>query len=155
MGSLSDVQVKNLKPGKKSYKKFDGDGLFIEVRPTGRKTWFQKYSIVRIVDGVEKRVVDEFRIGKYPAISLKKAREISQEIQAKIAQGIDPKVELRNNLEEAKKQEEIEGLTFRVIRKEWWKKWKLTKAVDTQENWKRHLQHFMNDFDYKPTVTIY
>lgn len=133
MGTLSDIYVKNLKASEKTYKIFDGEGLYIEVRPTGRKTWFQKYSFVRIVDGNDSRVVDKFKIGKYPAIGLKKAREISQEIQAKIAQGIDPKAEANNQLEKAKKQAEIAGRTFEVVKNEWWDKWKITKAINTRK----------------------
>ncbi len=37
MGKLSDSKIKSLKPKEKPYKVSDGEGLIIEVKPTGRK----------------------------------------------------------------------------------------------------------------------
>ena len=36
---LNDIQLRNLHPKKKAYKVFDGQGLYIEVSPTGAKYW--------------------------------------------------------------------------------------------------------------------
>ena len=36
---LTDIALKNLKPGLKAYKRSDGGGLFVLVQPNGRKYW--------------------------------------------------------------------------------------------------------------------
>ncbi|MEO1927986.1 MAG: integrase arm-type DNA-binding domain-containing protein [Nautiliaceae bacterium] len=40
---LSDTKIKRAKPKDKMYKMFDGEGLYIEIKPTGRKVWRVKY----------------------------------------------------------------------------------------------------------------
>lgn len=40
---LSDKTCKTAKPKEKPYKLFDGNGLFLEVLPTGKKLWRLKY----------------------------------------------------------------------------------------------------------------
>ncbi len=40
---LTDKACKNAKPEEKSYKRFDGGGLFLEIMPNGSKLWRQKY----------------------------------------------------------------------------------------------------------------
>lgn len=40
---LTDTECKNLKPSAKTYKKSDGQGLFLEIRPNGAKYWRLKY----------------------------------------------------------------------------------------------------------------
>lgn len=67
MGALTDVQVKNLKPRAKAYQVADGEGLVLEVRPSGQKAWLYRY---RFFGRAEK-----LSLGSYPDISLGKARE--------------------------------------------------------------------------------
>ncbi|PIR39545.1 MAG: recombinase [Alphaproteobacteria bacterium CG11_big_fil_rev_8_21_14_0_20_39_49] len=40
---LNDRKCKNAKPKEKSYKLFDGGGLYLEVMPAGGKLWRLKY----------------------------------------------------------------------------------------------------------------
>jgi hypothetical protein len=40
---LSDTQVKRAKPGEKLVKLFDGNGLDLEVQPSGAKFWRFRY----------------------------------------------------------------------------------------------------------------
>ncbi|MCL1908871.1 MAG: Arm DNA-binding domain-containing protein [Holophagaceae bacterium] len=40
---LSDINIKRAKPTEKSYKLFDGNGLYLQVEPTGTKVWRYKY----------------------------------------------------------------------------------------------------------------
>ena len=37
--ALSDTRIRNAKPSEKPYKLTDGGGLYLEVKPTGRKLW--------------------------------------------------------------------------------------------------------------------
>lgn len=79
---LTDKEIKSLKPKEKTYRKFDGGGLHIEVSPQGQKWWRLKYRF----DGKEKRI----SLGVYPAVSLSKARKGRELLKEQIAQGIDP-----------------------------------------------------------------
>jgi len=40
---LTDLSIKNLKPGKKLYRVADGGGLCLEVTPAGGKLWRWRY----------------------------------------------------------------------------------------------------------------
>ena len=40
---FTDIQVKSLKPKEKRYSMADGEGLSIEVFPTGKKKWVLSY----------------------------------------------------------------------------------------------------------------
>lgn len=81
---LSDTAVQSLKPiaGKRVTKVHDRDGLFLHVAPTGTKSWVLRYRIHR----KERSVA----IGRYPAVSLRRARERAQEARAGLAEGVDP-----------------------------------------------------------------
>ena len=65
--ALTDVAIKNAKPGAKPVKITDGSGMFLLVTPTGGKLWRLKYRI----DGREKLLA----IGVYPDVSLSAARK--------------------------------------------------------------------------------
>ena len=80
--ALSDVVIRNAKPGAKAIKMADGAGMFLLVTPAGGKLWRLKYRI----DGREKLLA----IGAYPEIGLSDARKRREEARALIAQGKDP-----------------------------------------------------------------
>ena len=80
--ALTDVAIRNAKPGAKAYKPTDGAGMFLLVTPAGGKLWRLKYRI----DGKEKLLA----IGAYPETSLGDARKRREEARALIAQGKDP-----------------------------------------------------------------
>ncbi len=64
-----------------------GGGLYLEVTPTGGKLWRYKYRF----NGKEKLLA----IGKYPDVSLKKAKEKHQKARQQLADNIDPS-EIKN-----------------------------------------------------------
>lgn len=49
---LSALQIERAKASAKLYRLFDGEGLFIEITPTGAKRWRVKY----FLDGRERRL---------------------------------------------------------------------------------------------------
>ena len=67
MQKLTETQLKAIKPRKTPFKVSDGGGLFLFVTKVG-KYWRWKYRF----DGKEKSL----SFGKYPEISLAKAREL-------------------------------------------------------------------------------
>lgn len=80
--ALTDVAIRNAKPGAKAIKLTDGGGMFLLVTPAGGKLWRLKYR----VDGREKLLA----IGSYPAIGLGEARRRREEARELIALGKDP-----------------------------------------------------------------
>lgn len=80
--ALTDVAIRNAKPGAKAVKLADGGGMFLLVTPAGGKLWRLKYRI----GGREKLLA----MGAYPEISLSEARKRREEARARIAQGQDP-----------------------------------------------------------------
>jgi integrase len=80
--ALTDVAIRNAKPGMKATKLADGGGMFLLVTPAGGKLWRLKYRI----DGREKLLA----IGAYPEIGLGEARRRREEARELIALGKDP-----------------------------------------------------------------
>ena len=81
----TDREIQNLKSQEKRYSVKDklNNGLFIEVKDSGVKSWHYRYTI----DGKQERLV----IGRYPDLSLKDARHIRDESASLVARGISPK----------------------------------------------------------------
>ena len=80
--ALTDVAIRNAKPGAKAIKLADGGGMFLLVTPAGGKLWRLKYR----VDGREKLLA----MGAYPEIGLGEARRRREEARELIALGKDP-----------------------------------------------------------------
>jgi integrase len=80
--ALTDVAVRNAKPGAKAIKLADGGGMFLLVTPAGGKLWRLKFRI----EGREKLLA----IGAYPEIGLGEARRRREEARELIALGKDP-----------------------------------------------------------------
>ena len=121
-GTLTEIAIKNAKPGNKRRTIFDGGGLFIVVEPTGGKLWRFQYRF----DGKRKLLA----LGKYPDVSLQEARKRHSEARERLAQGIDPSV--------ARKVEKQIGAeraanTFEFVAREWltvWSKDKVKTTID-------------------------
>ncbi len=79
---LTQTLVVNTQPRQKSYRLFDGSGLYLEVTPRGGKWWRFKYSLA----GREQRL----SLGTFPAVSLAHARSRCAEIRTQLASGINP-----------------------------------------------------------------
>ena len=79
---LTSSKINSLKPKEKPYKVSDAHGLHILIRPSGTKTWRQKYRF----NGREKLLTH----GKYPFTTLADARKLRDEALALLEKGIDP-----------------------------------------------------------------
>lgn len=80
--ALTEIAIKNVKPGEKVAKLSDGGGLQLWVNPDGSKYWRLAYRF----DGKQKA----FAIGVYPKIGLKEAREARENAKRLLAEGRDP-----------------------------------------------------------------
>jgi integrase len=117
---LTDTKIKNAKPGAKKYKLFDGDGLFLEVQPSGAKYWRMKYSI----SGKEKGLA----LGVYPHVSLADARERRAQARKALAAGTDP----GETKKEAKRLATLRSAnSFEAVAREWFAKRKHEWALVT------------------------
>lgn len=120
---LTDNQIKNLKPGPKPARVFDGKGLYLEVSPTGGKLFRYKYRF----DKKEKTL----SLGQYPDVSLKDARKRHQEAREQLAAGLDPSA-----VKQAAKQKHSN--TFGTVAFEWWESQKERwTRVHAESIWRR------------------
>ena len=79
---LTDTAAKHAKPKSKQYRLTDGAGMYLLIKPSGKKYWRLDYSI----HGNRKT----FAIGIYPQVSLADAREQRMSAKKLIKNGIDP-----------------------------------------------------------------
>lgn len=81
MGKLTDVQIRNWMKAGSATAKADGDGLTFTLSAKGTAAWVLRYRF-----GGKAR---ELTIGRYPDITLAKARELAAEARVQIQQGRD------------------------------------------------------------------
>jgi len=108
---LTDTQIRSLKPGAKSVRLHDGDGLFLEVLPSGGKSWRFKYRL----GGQERRT----SFGLWPEVSLKQARQLREEARALVAAGVDPGTKRQEAKAEVQAHSARAGNTFEVVARRW------------------------------------
>ena len=63
--ALTDTAIRATKPGKRPYKVYDRDGLFLLINPSGSKLWRWRYRF----GGKEKLMA----LGEYPFVNLVEA----------------------------------------------------------------------------------
>ncbi len=114
---LNDVKIRNAKPKEKSYKLFDGGGLYLEVMPAtnkspkGSRLWRLKYRY----GGKEKRI----SLGKYPTVTLENARKKREDAKILLDENIDPSVA---KLEEKILKTVSTANSFESIARDWLEK---------------------------------
>ncbi len=118
--TLTDAAIRKTTPGEKPRKLADGNGLYLEIQPSGARYWRLKYRI----GGKEKRL----SLGVYPAVSLADARKRCDEARALLAGGTDPS-EARKERKATQAQAQVlatlaaagEPLpdTFEAVAREW------------------------------------
>ena len=106
---LTDIKIRSAKPGDKTYKLFDGGGLYLEVTTADGKYWRWKYRF----GGKEKRLA----FGVYPDVSLKAAREKRDSARQLLGAGVDP-----GQARKAEKVAQAGAESFESIAREWYAK---------------------------------
>lgn len=107
---LTDLAVRNAKPGPKIIRMADGLGLSLEITPTGTKHWRFRYRF--------NGTANMLALGPYPLVSLKEARERRDETRRLLDQGVDP----AQARKAAKEGEAEDAETFERVAREWWAK---------------------------------
>ena len=111
--ALTDVAIRNAKPGTKAIKLADGGGMFLLITPAGGKLWRLKFRI----DGKERKLA----LGRYPDLGLADARKERDAARAQMAQGADPAREKQRKKAHSKLSAEntfaaiLEGLLQLII----------------------------------------
>jgi len=118
--ALTDVAIRNAKPGVKPVKLTDSGGLHLLISPAGGKHWRLKYRI----DGKEKQLA----IGPYPEIGLAEARRRRDDARALLVQGKDPSREKQRGKAQARLEAEN---TFRAVAEEYCAK----RKRDGEKGW--------------------
>lgn len=133
---LTDVKIRNAKPGLKPIKLTDGKGLYLEVKPSGSKLWRYRYRI----DGKE----NVFAIGVYPEDSLADARTALTAARKLVKQGVHP---AHHRKTEKRVRETANRNTFQHVAQDW---------IDSKKkNWTprylNQVERFM-DLDIYPHI---
>ncbi len=108
---LTDLEVRRASPREKTYRIYDGRGMYLEVAPTGGKYWRLKYRF----NAREKRLA----LGVYPDVTLAHARRKRHEARAMLADGIHPSQARK----EKKRLAQLSSAnTFKIVALEWFER---------------------------------
>lgn len=141
---LTTLSIRALKPQSKPYKLSDGKGLFLLVQPSGAKLWRLRFRH----RGIERKLA----LGRFPDMSLQKARAMRDEAQGQLADGIDPVIEKRRLKLEAAL---AAATTFRLVADEYIEKMERERKADAtlkKARWLRDL--FDKDIGHRPVAEI-
>ncbi len=106
--ALTELKIRNTKPGDREQRLYDGGGLYLSIAPSGARWWRLKY----IVAGKERRT----GLGAYPEVSLQQARLARDKVRAQLREGKDP-IDQRRDARAAK-QRETDG-AFEKVAERW------------------------------------
>lgn len=105
---LSDTAIRTAKARAKPYRLNDGDGLYLEVRPSGEKRWRFRYKIA----GAE----NLFTLGAYPEVGLRDARARLPALREQVGRGVHP---IHQRQQQIAAQVAANRSTFEAIAREW------------------------------------
>ena len=135
---LTDVKVRQAEPREKDYKLFDQHGLYVVVTRKGFKSWRFKYQF----GGKERGMV----LGSYPALSLRHARELVDELNRERRAGKDPALQARRRkLVGQQGQHSFKTLALRWHEREK-SHWRPVHADDVMKSLERDLFPDLGDF---------
>lgn len=143
--SLTDKEIKALRPSLKRATLSDGRGLFLDITPKGSLTWIFRYRM----DGKQEKVT----IGPYPIISLKDARTERDKLAGEVAKGNSPAEAKR----EAKEVQETQSVTFRKFAERYYdeqvlKNWK--DPANERRNLEKYLYPALGDRELKDITAL-
>ena len=112
-------------------RKWDGDGLYMEMLPKGPKRWMYKFAL----HGRERRM----SLGPLSSVSLKEAREARDECRRLIRQGDDP---IAKRKDERRNREQAAAITIKRVADEWMAQqteWTADYRDDVERSFERHV----------------
>lgn len=111
MPDITDVAIRNAKPGEKTSKLPAGKGLFLLITPKGQKWWRLRYRF-----GDKEKMIS---LGVYPDVTLKKACQERDKARSLLASGTDPSAARQNRKAEARA---ANANSFAAVGREWYGK---------------------------------
>jgi integrase len=105
---LTDVRIRQTKPGEKPIRMADGGGLFLEIRPNGSKLWRYAFRL-----GGKQNL---FAIGSYPELSLQQARSEHGKARELVREGLNPSHARASARAEATA---VGADTFKAVAEDW------------------------------------
>lgn len=129
---LTELAIRNAKPGDKARRLTDGAGMYLEITPAGGKLWRLKYRFAR----KEKRLA----LGAYPDTGLKEARERRDAARKLLAAGVDPS---EHRKAERAASAERAANSFEVVAREWFGKQAKTWAKSHSSKILLRLENYL------------
>lgn len=130
MGRLEDLHLRNWIRAGKPTAKADGEGLTFTLSATGTAAWILRYS-----HGGKAK---ELTLGRYPDMSLAKAREIAGAKRVEIQQGVDVAAQKRHADQAA-----AQAWTFRRLAEDYFDKGAKKLAAGTTKNRAQQLRDYV------------
>lgn len=130
MGRLEDLHLRNWIKAGKPTAKADGEGLTFTLSAKGTAAWTLRYS-----HGGKAK---ELTLGRYPDMSLAKAREIASAKRVEIQQGVDVAAQKRHADQEAAR-----AWTFRKLAEDYFAKGAKKLAAGTAKNRAQQLRDYV------------
>ena len=124
----------------------DGLGLTIRVSPKGHISWLYRYRI-----GGYNSNPQSIRLGNYPDISLKQAREIRDLYRSWVINGSDPKIELKMKL-----QKQLTAITVKDALEYWLVEYAQYHRKNVSKNcaqFKRHIYPYIGNLPLERVET--
>lgn len=140
---LTAKEVAAAKPveGKNSYRLFDGAGLYLHVRKSGRKNWEFRYKRPNT------RSYTFVGLGAYPDLSLAQARAKANSYHDSLFEKVDPLIAA----EQERVAQEINNITFLEVARQWrHSKLNHLKAKTIHDNWRKLELHAFPQLKYIP-----
>lgn len=141
MGKLTIKYIEHhTDPKDREYRKPDGEGLFLRIRPNGAKSWLFCFRIGK------DRTWRQMTLGSLKEMSLKEARDQLIELKRLVKEGIDPR-----HARAAAKQENIQAVSMQVLFDSWIEYIKIAKEVSPtwikrhEDRWKLHLKNSLGN----------
>jgi integrase len=127
-------------------KLYDGQGLIVEIKPTGSKLW--RFRFKSPVDGK----IREASFGAYPSVTLEQARIKRAQWLSQIGQGIDP-MQARENAAKVKAAQQAN--TFKAVAERWYDLNQVGWADKTKQRTRGHLINYVYPvLEMKPVSDI-
>lgn len=145
MGKLFDKHLKAAlnKKNSKTIVLSDGDGLGARVSPKGRIQWQLRY----YYDGTEKRI----DLGRYPEVSLVKARDQARQHREWLAEGYDPKSQ-----QALLREEKLKPITVKDALEYWLVEYAASNRANVAKHrsqFERHIYPYLGDLPLTLTET--
>lgn len=127
---LTTAEINNAKPKGKLYRLYDGNGLVLNITPTGSKAWYLQYKHPITTKA------QMYKLGDYPALSLADARDRVMSCQSLLANNIDPKAH-----DERQKQAKLNAIRndFKSVFSNW------LDTMDYSDGTLRKMENYKNE----------